>query len=455
MFSSLGKGLLVGAACIAAAAWLGCRPHGVERPNVVLVLIDTLRADAVRPGDPDSPMPFLSDLATRSVYYERAHSPSSWTLPSMGTLFLAKYPSQHRMGSGGWEDILPPGATLAQVLRNGGYVTAARIAHPFLRRAKVGRGFDDFEMVSGRGSKKKGMAELLTDAALAWLDASDRSKFPFFLYLHYTEPHNPYRVYPGITAARGSFDGRSDRALGRGPNGGILLESEEERRAFWDYTEAELKRMRQLYDGELRYLDHHLEVLFEGLSEKGLLEQSIVVVTSDHGEEFGEQGAFGHGASLFGAAVRVPLIIVLPDGSRSRVRAPVQIGGLGPTLLRELEIRAPDAFAIPPFPLREDPAGVPAVYLDLPVAPQLKLHLHRSGVLSGSAKLLVSDDGTEHFYRLTADGMENESAASLPQADDLRSALATTRDLAAGERPEAEEFDAEQMEQLRALGYAR
>jgi len=455
MLSSLGKGLLVGAACIAAAAWLGCRSHSVERPNVILVVIDTLRADGVRPGDPDSPMPFLSDLATRSVYYERAHSPSSWTLPSMGTLFMAKYPSQHRMGSGGWNDILPPGTTLAEVLRKEGYLTAARVTHPFLRRGKVGRGFDDFAMASRGRSKGKGMAELLTDAALGWVDAADRSRFPFFLYLHYTEPHYPYRVYPGITAARGSFDGRSDRVLGRGAGWEVPIESEEGEGAVWDYTEAEMKRMRQLYDGELRYLDQSLEVLFDGLLEKGVLEQSIVVVTSDHGEEFGEHGDFGHGANLFGAAVRVPLIVVLPDGSRSRVRAPVQIGGLGPTLLGELGIPAPEAFAISPFPLREDPPRVPAVHLDLPLAPQLKRHLHRSGVLSGSAKLLVSDDGTEHFYRLNADGMESVPAASLSQADELRSALAAARRLAVGERPETEEFDAEQMEQLRELGYAR
>ena len=98
---------------------------------------------------------------------------------------------------------------------------------------------------------------------------------------------------------------------------------------------------------------------------------------------------------------------------------------------------------------------MPSIHLDLPVAPQLKLHLHRSGVLSDSAKLLVSDDGTEHFYRSTAGGMESVPAASLPQADELRSALATLRALAAGEPPEAEELDAEQMEQLRELGYAR
>jgi len=454
MFSSLGKGLLVGAACIAAAAWLGCRSQSVERPNVILVLIDTLRADAVRPGDADSPMPFLSDFATRSVYYERAHSPSSWTLPSMVTLFTATYPSQHRMGERGWRDSRPTGTSLAEVLRSQGYLTAARVAHQLLRRGKVGRGFDDFAMVPAGPSEKEGLAGL-TDAALAWLDAPDRSKSPFFLYLHYIEPHNPYTVHPGITAARGSFDGRADGVLGLIPGNGILMESEEERRAVWNYTEAEVERMRQLYDGEVSYVDRNLEVLFEALSETGVLKQSIVVVTSDHGEEFGEHDVFGHGASLFGAVVRVPLIISLPDGLRLRVRAPVQVGGLGPTLLGELGIRTPDAFAIPPFPLREDPTGVPPIHLDLPVAPQLKLHVHRSGMLNDSAKLLVSDDGASHFYRLTADGMEEGPVEGLPQADDLRSALGDLRGLAAGDRPEADEPDAEQMEQLRELGYAR
>lgn len=114
MAASRWKSLIVCAGWIAAQ--LGCGGEKIERPNVILIVVDTLRADSVRPGDPKSPMPFVSELAKQSVYYERAHAPSSWTLPSMTSLFLAKYPSQHTAGSRGWEDTQPAGRILAEVL---------------------------------------------------------------------------------------------------------------------------------------------------------------------------------------------------------------------------------------------------------------------------------------------------------------------------------------------------
>ena len=434
------------APCIACACLLACREQDVQRPNVVLVVIDTLRADAVRPGDPGAPMPFLSELASRALYFERAHSSSSWTLPSMGSLFLARYPSQHGLGSSGWGGTQPSSASLPEVLKSAGYRTAARVAHPALKRTKIGRGFDDFALVLDEGAS-------VTDAGLDWLGAGGNSKSPFFLYLHYLDTHNPYRAHPGITPARGSLSGRPDEALGYNPGAGTLADSEAGRQAAWNYSADEVARMRQLYDGETSFVDQKLQALFEGLSRMDLLERTILIFTSDHGEEFGEHGVFGHGASLFGAVARVPLVIVLPDGTHGRIRTPVQTGGLGTTLLEELEIPAPDDFAIPAFSLRRDEPGAPPVHLDLPPAPQLKLHLHRRGVVDELGGLLVSDDGTEQFYRMDADGVERGPFAGIPNAEELRSSLREVRDLAHDERPEIEQLNEEEIEQLRELGY--
>ena len=132
------------------------------------------------------------------------------------------------------------------------------------------------------------------------------------------------------------------------PGAGILKDTDEERREFWNYTESEQKRLRQLYDGEARHVDHHLARLFAGLEERGLLGRSIVIVTSDHGEEFGEHGIFGHGASLFEAAVRVPLIISLPDSTRALVSSPVNTGGLAPACSRSSIFQLLTAFEYPP-----------------------------------------------------------------------------------------------------------
>ena len=136
---------------------------------------------------------------------------------------------------------------------------------PVSQGGKIGRGFSDFGIKLAGVSGEDGLGTL-TKAAFAWIDAPDRSKSPFFLYLHYIEPHSPYHVRAKITAARGSFDGRPDWVLGHSPGDGILTDSEEKRRAAWNYTEAEVRRMRQLYDGEVRYVDRNLEALFDKLS---------------------------------------------------------------------------------------------------------------------------------------------------------------------------------------------
>lgn len=410
-----------------------------RRPNVILIIVDTLRADAVRPGDDDAVMPYLSELATRSVYFSQARSPSSWTLPTMGSLFLARYPSEHLMGKRGWKDVLPrSGTTLAEALADHGYHTAALVSHPLLGQGRVGRGFDDFR------SMDRSTPEV-TKAALAWLDANADDKAPFFLYVHYIDPHNPYLAIDGFTAPRADDSGRRDFTLAMNPGAGILKDTDEERREFWNYTESEQERLRQLYDGEARHVDHHLARLFAGFEERGLLGRSIVIVTSDHGEEFGEHGIFGHGASLFEAAVRVPLIISLPDSTRALVSSPVNTGGLGPGLLEELDIPAPDSFRIPAFSIRAAEPPGEFVYLDLPLSDGLKLHAHRSGVVSAGGTLLVSDNGEETF---SSSNGESDVAR-------LRSIHALMRSRTEpGEQPGAVEYDAQLLDQLRALGYA-
>jgi hypothetical protein len=329
-----------------------------RRPNVILIIVDTLRADAVRPGDDGAVMPYLSGLATRSVYFSQARSPSSWTLPTMGSLFLARYPSEHLMGKRGWKDVLPrSGTTLAEAVADHGYHTAALVSHPLLGQGRVGRGFDDFR------SMDRSTPEV-TKAALAWLDANADDKAPFFLYVHYIDPHNPYLAIDGFTAPRADDSGRPDFALAMNPGAGILKDTDEERREFWNYTESEQERLRQLYDGEARHVDHHLARLFAGLEERGLLGRSIVS---------------------------------LPDSTRALVSSPVNTGGLGPGLLEELDIPAPDSFRISAFSIRAAKPPGEFVYLDLPLSDELKLHAHRSGVVSAGGTLLVSDNGEETF----------------------------------------------------------
>ncbi len=264
-------------------------------------------------------MPFLSDLASRAVYYGRAYSAAPWTLPSVASLFTAQYPSEHGVGRQWFQSRLPDSvATLAGVLTANGYTTVGLSAHDGVNRDNVGRGFERFDIVGERATLARD-ANDVNAAALAWLQASPRK--PWFMYLHYLDVHH-YREHPGLTAAHSDETGRDDQTLRAKVGAGVLSDSEAARRDAWDFTPQEVARLHQLYDGEARYVDERLRALFAELERRGALANTIVVITADHGEQFGRHLTFGHGTNLYETLVRVPLIIALPANRAGRSTRP-------------------------------------------------------------------------------------------------------------------------------------
>ena len=232
------------------------------------------------------------------------------------------------------------------MLTANGYTTVGLSAHDGVNRDNVGRGFERFDIVGERATLARD-ANDVNAAALAWLQASPRK--PWFMYLHYLDVHH-YREHPGLTAAHSDETGRDDQTLRAKVGAGVLSDSEAARRDAWDFTPQEVARLHQLYDGEARYVDERLRALFAELERRGALANTIVVITADHGEQFGRHLTFGHGTNLYETLVRVPLIIALPGESGRQIDAPTQNAGLAPTLLRELNIAAPAAhFSFPPF----------------------------------------------------------------------------------------------------------
>jgi arylsulfatase A-like enzyme len=341
--------------------WFGVRqavaqlPAGLSKaPNVLLIVMDTVRAQSLSLyGYHRQTTPHLERWAQSGVVFERAISASPWTLPSHATMFTGRWP--HELSTN-WEDALDGTySTLAEALSAHGYITAGFVANTNYLGYEFGldRGFVHYEdyVVSpqevfvssslGRwlatdASIRKLLgyydnitrqdAAAINDHFLAWLARAEHR--PFFAFLNYFDAHEPY-LPPGSFAERFGPDL---------PRGNDLLTQDLRRSLRQDWFKrlpAEIKTELDMYDGAIAYIDHQLDRLFSELQKRGLMENTMIIVTSDHGEQFGEHGLFLHGNSLYQPLLHVPLIISFParvPGGR-RVATPVSLRDLPATIV--------------------------------------------------------------------------------------------------------------------------
>jgi arylsulfatase A-like enzyme len=457
--------LRLAALCLFVAALPSCREEAPRRPNILLIVIDTLRADRLGCyGNRRGLTPFLDSLAARGVLFENAYAPSSWTVPSVASLFTSRHALQH--GAATFEARLPSAEiALAEKLDGAGYATGGLSAN-FRLSMKTGfaQGFRHFRAyVPPRASVPVVRGDRLRLDALAWLDRAraEAARQPVFLYLQYMEPHQPYEP-PEPHRSRFAPDGH-DPALVSAVNRKI------EDTRFEGITPEDRRLLEDLYDGEVAAVDAEIAALFDRLERRGFLRDAIVVVTSDHGEEFGEHGLYTHGHSLYQSAIRVPLIVVAPAvPARRVVGRNVSLVDLAPTLL--------DLAGLPPEPRFEGRSlaglftgngaagasrtqGNDGVLSELPQSGQgIDIRRHEHAWMHRSQKLLVTPYGSHVMTDLQHDPDESRLVA----ADDsdtgrvlmreLRDRLA---DLARRSAPEREtiELDEATREKLRALGY--
>lgn len=272
-----------------------------ETPDLLLITIDTLRADRLGAyGYPDASTPVLDDLASRGTRFEGATTSFPRTTPALASLMTGLWPTHH--GSREVGSPMRSGATLASVLCAEGYetraITASTVAGPTQGFAE---GFLAFETVPLAN------AETITEHALAQLDSADPAR-PTFLWIHYLDPHLPYLPpehwpQPEAAACRELMDQVRTGAL-------------ELDRVFGNLdgvSERALDSCRALYDSEIAYTDASIGRLFAGLEQRERLEGALVIVTSDHGENLGERGLFfEHGPNVHDASLRIPLIVSGP-----------------------------------------------------------------------------------------------------------------------------------------------
>ncbi|MBX3025627.1 sulfatase [bacterium] len=487
----MARALVAALAAVVAIAGCGGRPPaGGWRPNVIIVLVDTLRADRMGfLGNDRGMTPFLDALAARSAVFERAYPSSSWTAPSVASLFTSLYPTQHGQTALGLAlpDTVP---TLAATLSEAGYTTAAISGHGGMApQLGLARGFAVARLVSGpSGPLAKASGEAVTAQALAWLDGrteTERAR-PLFLYLHYMEPHTPYdapaEILDRVLARRGDVarartvtDRAADHVLDEHQHMGLPVErAARDRSQDVPLTDAELLQgVNDLYDAEVVTIDQRLAALFAGLRERGLLDDALVVFTADHGEELLEHGRLGHGMTLFEESLHVPLLIeTTRHPAPARIRTVVSLLDVAPTVLAAVGVPAPAGFeGRSLWPLIDAHVGVrgwlTAARQALGAAPGgvgfselypllgARQPTPSRVVIRGDRKLIVGPKGAETAFDLAADPREQAPLADDPERPALRQLLddfaaRVARGAGVGE---AGRLDEATRQRLRVLGY--
>jgi arylsulfatase A-like enzyme len=425
------------------------------RPNIVVFLTDTLRADSLGAyGNAAPTSPRFDAFVPESVLFEDAWAQCSWTQPAVASIFTSLHVGSH--GLGGPDHALVEGLdTLAESLKAAGYRTGGFVANHVVNAA-IGfvQGFDAWNPA---GKALGGApATTLVEHALRWVDSGAA---PFFLYVHTLEPHSPYepaeRDWAPLRPApyRGV---RDSRTLLRRP---VLAPDE-------------LAYLNGRYLGEVRANDRGFGALLDGLRARRLLDDSVVVFTADHGEEFQEHGGMEHAHTLYQEQLRIPMAVRLPGarGGGRRERATIQQVDLFPTLATFVGARVPEAAEgrdLSRHWLGEagPPLEPPESFAELRFPPVRKL-----AVRHGMLKLVVNDDPPSHWrakarielYDLARDPGERRNLAAeqplvagylMRRARELqRRHEATRQRLQAGVTIELTE---EAREQLRALGYIR
>jgi arylsulfatase A-like enzyme len=451
----------VAAAClalpVAGALWLALRP--ARPPNILLVTIDTLRADRCSAyGYPRPTTPNLDRLAQEGVLFEAAYAPMATTGPSHASMFTGLPPRSHGLLKNG-HLLRPELTTLAESLLAGGYQTAAFVSSYVVNQGfgfNQGFGTYDDDFADGRPSGRTvvweghqvpeefdRLADQTRARAVSWLAdrghlAPGRDALPFFLWVHLFDPHHPYDPPP-------------------------------EHRLFApaQADASGLEVAKAAYDGEVHFADAELGKLVAALRAAGRLDDTLLVVVGDHGEGLMDHGHMYHGIHLYEEAVRVPLVIRWPRRLRPRrVREPIAIVDLAPSLLalvRQAKASgiAGDASLVP---LLRGAAGDPdkPVFLERREYEERVVHGFavkgvKRGLRRGRFKYIEApDEGTSEIYDLIADPGERHNLKPLqPQLAAELAALLQAWVQRTPAAPPPQFLSEEAAERLRSLGYLK
>lgn len=428
--------------------------------NVILIVVDTMGARYLgchTPGLTNSPT--IDRLATTGVRFQRAYSVAPWTQPAVASLFTSQMPSRHGVRHI-FHNLDRRHQTLAERLKDRGLRTFGVISHFVIGdEFGYGQGFDEYRD-DPVGNHRSVTSHDVTDVAISFLDgvADDR----FFMFVHYFDPHWYFNHHP-------DFDQTA------GYTGDLLpgMEIGALRAMRGDLTDDDIGYLAGLYREEIAYTDHHIARLLDHLDARGLTDDTVVIVTADHGEEFMQHGWIGHTATLYDELVHVPLIVHAPGRIAPRVvDTPVSIMDIGPTILELLGVVPDDAdwdgVSLAPVLTAGQPAPTRPLLAEVsyispsgwPSGDRGTKRYYKTAIIDGDLKL-VHDfaDGRWEVYDRAADPLEQHNLWN-PEQNERRALLdrlhvwevdhtgSWTEELR-----EELDIDPDAVKRLRALGY--
>jgi arylsulfatase A-like enzyme len=447
----------ISCACLGLALAHGCAREAGP-PNLLLITLDTTRRDHCSVyGYERETTPNLERVAAEGVRFALAYAPSSTTAPSHATLFTSLHPITHRVLRNG-RVLLPLHETLAERVRERGWVTAGFVSSFVLaERFGYAQGFetwdDDFDPATATTNRKAWQVgddvvavdrrgDATTERVLAWLEKDGDESRPFFLFVHYFDPHAPY-VPPSELASR--FPPAD------GPSPGLR---------------AQVAR----YDAEIAFADQQVGRLLAALDRLGLAADTLVAITADHGEGLMQHGLMGHGAQLYEEQVRVPLLLRWPGHLPAGrvIEDAVSLIDLAPTLLELAGVPSADG-NMQGRSLASLLAGSASLDPERPIflyrrefepgqVEGRRVAGEKYGVRLGDFKLVLGpEEGTRELFDVLHDPREREelAAAEPARAAELEKRIADWLAESKREMTAPDAVSEEDLERLRALGYVK
>lgn len=433
-----------------------------SRPNLVVITIDTIRADHLGCyGYFRKTSPNIDAFARESIIFDYCLAPMAQTLPSHMSLFTGVYPREHgifanisQIPGGGMYQPSPVLQTLATILSKQGYMTAGFVsAEPVKRESGMAAGFQKWY----EPDDKLVPAEWTNRRVFEWLE-SDSAKQPFFLWVHYFDPHAPYEPFPPYDKMF-----QTDDQLAKYMQERQFGEEGRKESSGKSATFIELKAMKSAdsinnYNGEVAYTDEHIGHLFNKLKAKGMWDQTVIVLTGDHGEALGQHNLRGHG-NIWLEQLHVPLIMRVPGQSPRRVPTPMVLHDTFPTL-------ASLAPQMPLDDLKKQATGVDvlapnydkqrALYAQLPGSRITMVH----AILKGEWRYIMHPKDGDKLFNIKNDPYELKNVAD-EYKDVVAKLKAELKDIAQAQNATGKKNDAGKVVKmstdratgLKALGY--
>ncbi len=422
------------------------------RPNILFITFDTTRADRLPAyGFSGARTPNIDRLAAEGTLFEEVYAQAPQTMPNHTSMFTGLYTITHNVLTNG-QRLSSKAVTMAEILHSNGYRTAAVVAAaPLMKEFNLHQGFryynDEFRepaLVSGFktflrffSANKWNLptsrpANRVTEYALQWLKRNASRKKPFFLWIHYFDPHHPYERHPDFEQPE-------------------LIDEDGENNPY-GYKEAN-------YINEIEFADHWMGKVLDYLDENGLTDRTLTVFTADHGESLGEHDYRGHRQDVYQNIIRVPLILRWPGevGAGERIKTPGMSIDILPTLLALLEIpflpnsfQGKNLFSLPPDQPRKLYSVAVKLFTKTPI---------RKAMVQGEWKFIEFDDPTRNvLFNIRKDGEEMRNLLGTPED---RSEIDWVREISEWyQRYETADFSdfkltPEQLKRLESLGYVQ